>query len=98
MVTMPSRGSLICISIAAETICRIRTASLRARAGSAMRTSWIRASGDAGGCSWAPASEVVVGDELPVRRQQRHLRPFGQQPLAGVEDVGHLTHLPGDGG
>src|SRR4051812_22736960 len=36
MVTMPSRGSLIWDSIAAETICRMRTASLRARAGSAI--------------------------------------------------------------
>src|SRR3712207_9526690 len=33
---MPSRGSLICVSIAAETIWRMRTASLRARAGSAI--------------------------------------------------------------
>ena len=33
-----------------------------------------------------------------MRRQQRHLRPLGQQPLAGVEDVGDLPHVPRDRG
>ena len=37
-------------------------------------------------------------EQLSVRRQQRHLRSLGQQPLAGVEDVGHLPGVPGDGG
>ena len=31
-------------------------------------------------------------------RQQRHLRSLGQQPLAGVEDVGDLSGVARDGG
>jgi hypothetical protein len=44
------------------------------------------------------AFSIGVAEQLPMCRQQRHLRPLGQQPLAGVEDVGHLTGIPGDGG
>src|SRR3712207_9323541 len=101
---MPSRGSLICVSIAAETIWRMRTASLRARAGSA--TADLRGLGASGtpvdtggplaGAHPEPArgggrggpSSIGVAEQLPVRREQRHLGPLGQQPLAGVEDVG----------
>src|SRR3712207_1911913 len=95
-VTMPRRGSLIWVSIAADTICRMRTASLRARAGSAItdllfvgwppRTGPSRAR-ERRGARW---SLIGVGEELTMRRQQRHLRPLGQQPLAGIQDVGHL--------
>src|SRR3954454_13603881 len=95
-VTMPRRGSLICISMAAETICRMRTASLRARAGSAMdpprdgaRRGARTDRGTAGAAPVGVRLAVLVGEQLPVRRQQRHLRPVSQQPLARVEDVGH---------
>src|SRR3712207_6152779 len=44
MVTMPSRGSLICISMVLETIWRMRTAKRRARAGSAIGPPEVRAS------------------------------------------------------
>src|SRR3712207_325774 len=113
MVTIPRRGSLICISIVAETIWRMRTASLRARAGSAIadllrvgtsvRTSvggplaGARRERASGGGRGGPLS-ILVAEELAVRREQRHLRAFGQQPLAGVEDVGHLLGVPRDGG
>src|SRR5687767_3366155 len=110
---MPSRGSLICISIVAETIWRMRTASLRARAGSAIADLLNQgvvgdAGADIGGPLQGPAASVrVVGgrgsligvaEELTMRREQRHLRPPGQQPLAGIEDVGDLPGVPGDGG
>src|SRR6476469_1875699 len=104
---MPSRGSLIWGSMAVETICRMRTASLRARAGSAIGSSSVQPGTFLGGAGrpcrrgpsracerWgATGSLVGVADELPVGRQQRHLRSLGEQPLAGVEDVGHLTGL-----
>src|SRR3712207_4712822 len=116
---MPSRGSLICVSIAAETLWRMRTASLRARAGSAIGppgagrpgqgqdavvrdAGWplprATAVGPLAGTRGELASRrgegvlllIGVAEQLPVRREQRHLRPLGQQPLAGVKDVGHL--------
>src|SRR5215218_7030543 len=92
MVTMPSRGSLICISIAAETICRMRTASLRARAGSAIGPPGSVASGSDAGDS------ICVAEQLPVGRQKRHLGPVGQQQLARVEHVGDRTGVAGDAG
>src|ERR671912_3073624 len=84
----------------------MRTASLRARAGSAISDLQVRGwSGPLAGARREPASGggegvllVVVADELTMRREQRHLRPFGKQPLARVEDVGHLAGVPGDGG
>src|SRR5215218_10042602 len=86
----------------------MRTANLRARAGSAMGTSEVRGwSGALVGARGERASRggrgvlsrlVAVAEQLPVCRQQRHLRPVGQQPLAGVEDVGDLTGVPRDGG
>src|SRR5215218_940134 len=107
MVTMPRRGSLIWVSIAAETICRMRTASLRARAGSAITDLLLRGwNGPLAGARREPASggarggpsSIAGAEQLPVRRQQGHLRPLGQQPLARVEDVGDLTGVPRHGG
>src|SRR4051794_27610776 len=112
MVTIPRRGSLICISIVAETIWRMRTASRRARAGSAIgpprngqETSWVGVEGPVAGPPRGLArggggtgSSIGVAEQLPVGRQQRPLGPLGQQPLAGVEDVGHLGGLTRHGG
>src|SRR3954463_10460270 len=110
---MPSRGSLIWDSTAADTIWRMRTASFRARAGSAIGTSSkvegaAPSQGPAAGSVPGPTlslrrvgrtgyfhgggrggpSSIHVAEQLPVRREQRHLRSFGQQPLARIEDVG----------
>src|SRR3954468_18866490 len=107
MVTNPSRGSLTRRSRVSATISRMRSASLRARALSAMTSSSV--SGEpvqpapsrgnpAVGAGWKAFGLLslvrVVPDPLPDR-QEVDLGAGGDEPFAGVE---HLATVPGVGG
>src|SRR5690348_2944386 len=84
MVTMPSRGSLICISIAVATICLMRPANRRARAASAI--------------SVLPSLQIVVIKDPPAGGQQVDVRPLRQQPFARVEDLARVPVVAGHEG
>src|SRR3954447_19364573 len=107
MVTNPSRGSLTRRSRVSATISRMRSASLRARALSAMTSSSVSGEpvrpapvvgnpADAAGVQGFGLLSLVgvVPDPLPGR-QEVDLGAAGDQLFAGVE---HLTTVPGVGG
>src|SRR4051794_33353506 len=107
-VTKPSRGSLTRFSSASATISWIRSASLRARAVSAIAV--VLFLGATRGSDGAVVlrtgqrrhrfpsgvSLVLVVPDPWTGGQQFHLRTTGDQPLAGVEHLPAVRRVGGD--